>query len=410
MRIAVISAAMAVIIAALVTGPAPMAAAQGLFKPVIKVNDKAITGFEIEQRARLLTLFRTPGDPVQTAREQLVEDRLKLDAAEATGIVVSEEAIDAAVEEFAGRAGLSAEEMTDRLGNAGVDASTLRDFVRVGVVWRDLVTARFAGNVAVGEDDVERAKLALSGTSGVRVLLSEIVLPILPGQAQAAQQRAQELSKIQSVEEFGEAARRYSVAPSADSAGRLDWTAVSALPETLQPVVLALSPGEVSTPLATENAMVLLMLRDIAESGTPEPRYSAIEYAIYYIDGGRSEAALSRAAKVRAQVDTCDDLYGIAQGQPPEVLSRQTKAPDDLPQDVARELSRLDPGEISTNLTRSNGQTLALLMLCGRSPRLDGEGPSVEELNSFIRSRRLDSYAKGYLEQLRAEARIVELQ
>ena len=137
------------------------------------------------------------------------------------------------------------------------------------------------------------------------------------------------------------------------------------------------------------------------------PEYEAIEYAAYYIPGGRSAQALARAERVDADTDTCDDLYGIAQGQPPEVLERSSKAPEEIPQDIAFELAKLDPGEVSAALTRANGETLVLLMLCGRSPKLEGEGPSSEDLARFTSDRRLDSFSRGYLEQLRAEARIV---
>ena len=72
------------------------------------------------------------------------------------------------------------------------------------------------------------------------------------------------------------------------------------------------------------------------------------------------------------------------------------------------QLAQLDPGEVSTSLTRANGQTLVFLMLCGRSPKLDGDQPTVDDLSNFIRNRRIESFANSYLEQLRAEARIVE--
>lgn len=410
MRIVVFKAAVAALVGALILAPAPQVAAQGLFQPVIKVNDQAITRFEIEQRARMLTLFRSPGDPVEMAREQLVEDRLKLGAAKVNGLQVSEAAVDEAMEEFAQRGDMTAAEMTRSLAGAGVDETSFRAFVRAGVTWREVVRAKFANSVSVSEEDMERAKLALTGTSGVTVLLSEIVLPIPQGNSEEVMARAEEISRIESFSEFAAAARRYSASPSADSGGQMGWTAVSELPEPLRPIVLGLSPGEVSAPLPTERAIVLLQLRDIAETAVPTPQYSAIEYAMYYINGGRSEAALQRAANVEADVDTCDDLYGIAKDQPPEVLDRETKAPNEIPQDVARELAKLDPGEVSTSLTRTNGQTLVFLMLCGRTPVLEGgEGPSSEELTSFIRNRRLDSLANGYLEQLRAEARIVEL-
>ena len=46
---------------------------------------------------------------------------------------------------------------------------------------------------------------------------------------------------------------------------------------------------------------------------------------------------------------------------------RGSLPPADIPQDIAIELSKLDPGEVSTALTRSGGETLVFLMLCARN-------------------------------------------
>jgi peptidyl-prolyl cis-trans isomerase SurA len=414
MRIRTLHALLLALVTGLTGGalaPTMPAQAQSLFSPAIKVNDKAITYFEIEQRARMLTLFRTPGNPEELARKQLIEDRLKLAAAEEVGLEVSEPVIRDAMDEFAARGDLTLDQMITALGEAGVDESSFRDFVRSGVTWRELVAARFASQVSVNEDDMERARMALSGSTGVRVLLSEIVLPIPQGQLQQVQQLADQISEFDSVSEFAKAARRFSAAPSAQNDGRMEWMNITDLPDALRPVVLGLSPGEVSEPLPTQQAIVLIQMRDIAEAATPPKRYEAIEYAAYYIPGGRSEQALSTAARVRAEVDVCDDLYGVAQGQPAERLVVESKAPNEIAQDIALQLSQLDPGESSTALTRraADGQPMLMfLMLCGRTPAVEGEGPTEAQITGFIRNQRLESYGQGYLEQLRAEARIVE--
>ena len=385
------------------------AQAQNLFEPVIKVDDQAITRYEIEQRARMLTLFRAPGDPRKLAREQLIEDRLKLDAAEAAGLIIEEPDLQAGMEEFAARADLTAEELIRALEGAGVAEPTFRAFVRAGVTWRELTRARFIPRISVSESDLERARDAVGGQSGVRVLMSEIILPVTtPAQAEAAQARAARLAEIDTIAAFSSAARQYSASGTRSRGGRLDWMPITQLPPQLRPIVLGLAPGEVSDPLPSNNAIALFQLRDIQETDAPAPEYAAIEYAAYYIDGGRSDQALARAAQVKSEVDTCDDLYGVAQGQPPEVLNRGSKAPGEIPADIAMELAKLDPGEVSTTLTRAQGQTLVFLMLCGRTAALDGEGPTDEDLTNFIRNQRLESFGDGYLEQLRAEARIIE--
>ena len=390
--------------------PVQQVAAQNLFAPVIKVNEKAITRFEIDQRARLLTLFRAPGDPVENAREQLIEDRLKMQEAENFGIVIGEDVLLDAMDEFAARADLELDDMLNALGDAGVEEMTFREYIRVAITWREVVSGLFGSQVAVNEDDMERARMALTGTSGVRVLLSEIVLPIPQGQLETVLARAETLAQIDNSNDFEVAARRFSASPSGPTGGRMDWTSISDLPPQLRPIILDLAPGEVTEPITTEQAIILLQMRDIAETDSAEPQYSEIKYATYFIPGGRSEEALQRAEQVKDRIDNCDDLYGVAQGQPVSVLDVVTQPPSDIPQDIAIQLNQLDPGEVSTALTRSNGQTLMVLMLCSRTPVVAGaeDGPTEEELTSFVQTSRLESFSNGYLARLKAEARIIE--
>jgi peptidyl-prolyl cis-trans isomerase SurA len=389
--------------------PQAPARAQNLFAPVIFVNDMAVTRYELQQRARMLTLFRAPGDTNRLAREQLIEERLKQEAARAIGMNLPDDFVTEGMEEFAARANMTAEELIAGLAQSGVSKESFRAFVEAGITWREFTRARFASSVSVSDAEIDRATRALSGGAPVRVLLSEIVLPVISLEdAEAKQALAARIAGAQSEAQFASFARQHSAAPSAGAGGRMNWQALSDLPPVLRQVALDLGPGEISDPLPIEGGIALIMLRDIAEGEPPAPRYSAIEYAAYYIPGGRSEQALARAAQVRASVDTCDDLYGVAFGQPPEVLERGSLPPEEIPADIAAELARLDPGEVSTNLTRANGQTLVFLMLCGRSPLIDGEAPTVENLTNFIRNQRIQSLADGYLEQLKAEARIVE--
>ena len=396
------------VLTGLVAVPAIPAMAQNLFETVITVNDLSITQYELDQRARMIQMFGAPGDPRELAREQLIEDRLKLDAAATNGILLEDEDVRDGMEEFAGRANMELEQFVRALEGAGVAEETFREFVRAGLGWRELTRARFTRRISVSEADIERARSAISGRTGVRVLLSEIIMPTSGVDPQAVMDRAVRISEMTSEAEFSAQARRYSAARSKGRGGRLDWQSITDLPPVLRSLILALGPGEVTDPLPLQGAVALFQLRDIEELDAPAPEYSAIEYAAYYIAGGRSDQALTRAARIEDDVDTCDDLYGVAHRQPETVLERGTKAPDELPTDIAIELAKLDPGEISTALTRSNGETLVVLMLCGRTPKLEEDGPTDENLTNFIRDQRLRSFSDGYLEQLRAEARIVE--
>ncbi|QFT63385.1 peptidylprolyl isomerase [Roseivivax sp. THAF30] len=395
----------ATLLAATVAFSAAPAAAQNLFAPAIRVNDAVITNYEIQQRARMLEVLNAPGNTEEQAREALIDDRLRLQAAARAGVTPSEEDVLEGMSEFAGRANLSREEFIQALAQAGVEEETFRDFVRAGLSWRTLVQQRFAGQSNVSEDDLDRASSSGADGSNVRVLLSEIIIPAPPGQEQAVRARAARIAQSQSEGEFSSFARQFSATPTRQNGGRLPWQNLSELPPQLRSIVLGLAPGEVSDPLPIPNAIALFQLRGIEETGYTAPDYAAVEYAAYYLPGGRTPENLARARVIDAETDRCDDLYGIAKGQPASRLQRESLPPSELPTDIAFELSKLDRGEVSTALTRSGN--LMVLMLCGRT-RAVNEDSDREQLVLGLRNRRLNALAEGYLAQLRADAYIVQ--
>ncbi|MGR3505626.1 MAG: peptidylprolyl isomerase [Paracoccaceae bacterium] len=389
---------------------APVAMAQGMFDPIVTVDDKAVTRYEVQQRVLLLRVLRSPGNLEELARTQLIEDRVKLAAARSAGIELSEEVIMDGMTEFASRANLSLEELIRALASAGVAEQTFRDFIISSLTWRDLVRARFVPRVRISEADIDKAIGAISGGSAVRVLLSEIILPAPPQQAAEAQALADRLSQINSVQQFSAEAGQVSASQSRANGGRLDWMPLTNLPAPLRPVILGLSVGQVTQPIPLEGAIALFQLRAIEETGVAAQEFSAIDYAAYYLPGGRTEANLQQAAAIRSSVDTCDDLYGLAKGQPEETLQRLATTPADLPNDIALELAKLDRGEISANLTRittDGSEALMVLMLCGRTAA-GAEDASREQVAGQLRNQRLEAYARGYLAQLVSDARIID--
>ena len=383
------------------------AAAQNPFAPVIEVNEDVITAYEIQQRLLFLRVISPSNATEEVARQELIDDRLRMQAVRQAGLEPTEQDILDGMEEFAGRANLGAEQFLQALAERGVSEESFRDFVAVGISWRDLVRARFGSRVEISEAEIDRAIAAASTEGGVRVLLSEIIMPAPPERFDEVLARAEQISRVTSFAEFSSFAEEFSATESRNQGGRLNWSPLTSLPPPLRPLVLALSPGEVTRPIPLENAVALFQLRGIQETGVPSPDYSAIEYARYFIAGGRTEEALAEAARIRSRVDVCDDLYGVAKGQPPEVLVRETKAPGEIPRDIALELAKLDKDEISTALTTADGQALVLLMMCGRTTEAT-EDLSRDEVANRLRQDRLSGFSDSFLEELRAAARIRE--
>jgi peptidyl-prolyl cis-trans isomerase SurA len=382
------------------------AAAQGQTGVAIVVNDRAVTNFELNQRILLLEAFNTPGDLREIAREGLIEDRLKQQEMSRFSLQIDPEALQAELESFAERANMSLPEFERLLAGQGIAPETLRDFVEIGALWRDFVRGRFSREVTVTEADVDRA-LAQAGTAPtqIEVLLSEIIIVVTPQNEARAREVAQRIAQIRSFDEFSNAASQASALPSRENGGRIDWVPVSNYPPQIASILLDLDVGEVTEPIDIPNGIAFFQKRGQREARRAVSAPASIDYAAYYIPGGRTPEALAMAREVAADTDTCDDLYGIARDQPREVLDRVVLPPAEIAADIALELAQLDPGEVSTNLTANNGQTLVFLMLCARN-QTGNDAVNRNAIANQIRSQRLGALSDALIADLRAAADI----
>lgn len=382
--------------------PAAPVSAQGLFAPAIRVNQDVITRFELEQRILFMDLLRIPGDPETEARKTLIEESLKRQELEDVDFSVAPEDVQLGIDEFAARGQMTAEEFLKAVGDAGVSEETVRDFVEIQLSWRDYIASRYLARARPSEEEIDRA-LGQSTGGGLQISLSEIIIPVTPQTLDQVDQLAQEISEITSYDAFSAAAAQYSAASTRTNGGRMPWISISELPPTLQPMIMSLKPSEITAPISLPNAVALFQMRGLREVSAGTPKYASIEYATYFLAGGRTPETLAQAAKLRNEVDTCDDLYGVAKGQPEQVLDRVTAKPSEIPKDISIELAKLDPNEISTTLTRNSGQTLVFLMLCNRTQDL-GEDASRQDVANALTQSRLAAFANSRLEQLRADA------
>lgn len=375
----------------------PAQAQQGLFAPRVLINGSAVSVYELRQRAAMLQALNTPGNLEEIALEQLIEDRLRLDEAASLDLKLTEDQITTGMTEFAARSDETLDSYLARLAEAGVVRQTFRDFVHAGMAWRAVIRARFGARAQVSEAEINRA-LALSSQRGaVRVLLSEIILPGTEQFIDRTRPMAERISRINSIAEFSAAARQVSVSPTREQGGQLDWLPLENLPLDFRAQILALSPGRVTDPIPVPGAILLFQLRAIEDLENPAPQSVAVEYARLFLESD----ALAPAEALRTEVATCDDLYGINKGKPEDRLVFDTLPMNDVPIDIAAELAKLDENEVSTQLV--SGGRRVFLMLCGRTAQLE-QGPSREEVRQQLANRRLNAFADGYLQELRADA------
>ena len=373
-------------------------AAEGIFDTIISVDGAAITNYELEQRILFFSFLNEPGDTLISSRQSLIDDRLKMAAGTKDGFALTPTELENAMLDFAKNSNQSLSELLNLLNEGGVDAETFRDYVEVGVVWREVVRKRFGSQSQPTESEIDRALAAERAEGDISVLLTEIVLPAGPSQLEESRKIARELAKITSIGSFSEKAKKLSVSSSRENGGKIPWRNLKDLPNGLRQIIASLRPGQVAKPLEVQNAIVLFQLRDVEELGLKAPEIISMKFA--KITGINS--VLDLATKT---VNSCNDLYGLVKLDKDVVLEMLTQHPDEIEQATALRLNRLDRHEMSI-FSDSSDSIGNMIMLCERNYTTSADIPR-SEVAKNIRAARLTNLAEGYLAELRTNATVM---
>lgn len=385
-------------------GAAP-AHAQNPFSVAVEVDDAIVTNFEISQRMRFLEVLNAQGDLREQALVALVNERLQIGAALAVGAEASPDAIEEGLSEFAARANLGSEQFLREMTQQGISPETIRDFVANGITWRNVVRTRFSSRVEITDEDVQRAlELGTILGGGIEIAMAEIIIPVTPDNQATLETELGRLGQQLNgdVEQFSDAARQFSAAPTREAGGVTGWRPIAAIPDGLRERFLRMGYGQVTAPvpLGGGQAYALFQYRGQREVNSPRMPITAVDYVSVAIAGGRTPDGLAEAARLRNAVDVCNDFNGVLPGG----FERHSVPPGQLPDDIALALGALDNHEMSTSVTRNNGTVLLALMLCDRVAAEPEAG--FDGIRQQLFGQQLEALAANYLEELRAEARI----
>lgn len=378
--------------------------AQNPFAVARKVNTEIITNYDISQRVRLYTAFGfRPPDPSTLALEELTQDRLKKQAADELGIVVGPDGLAEAITQYAGQRQLTEAALRQRLRATGVADETFDAFITNEVRWRNVVNARFRRRAAPSDDDLDSALTFAASVPQEVFLLREIAIAFAEHGQSGARTIANRIrSAVAGGASFSAQARQYSRSGTASQGGFLGWTPANRLPPPIAAEVQSLTPGGVSNPIPLPAGLILIQLVDIREEAASARPDVTVSYVRLNLPPG--DQAAQEALSLGRRFDTCVDAeaaaqaYGDGSGRVGGVPERE------LGEELALTIAALDPGEVALTLPTETGR--ALIMLCNRSVDIDPE--QAEGLRVQLFNQRMNSYASGYLQELLANAVIVD--
>jgi peptidyl-prolyl cis-trans isomerase SurA len=346
-----------------------------------------------------LQVLQQKGDLEKRAMEDLIADRLQMDAAKSLGVNVGDQEVGAGMAEFASRANMSADDFIKTIGEAGIEPQTFRDFVKAGIVWRALLRAKYAGRLKVTDAEVDR-RIAQGGASGgnLRALLAELVLPD-DGTSDVMALAVRIRGNMKTPTDFSNAARIFSKGKTAGDGGVLGWIDTTTLPPPVATALAGLKAGDITEPVALQGAVAIYLLSDQSQAAGDAKGAAQVDYAVFQPAAGQD------LTKVQGQATDCAGLDVAARGLPQEALQRQTVAEAAAPTALRGVLAGLDAGESA--IVAGAGGANALVMVCARIPQ-SLVPASRDDVHTAMVNEKLALLSISYLQELRAQAIIVQ--
>ena len=158
---------------------------------VVMVNGDPITDLDIESRTKLDFLSTHKQSSRQEVINELIDEKVKIKEAKKFGVDPGVSDIDQAFGQMSQRMRITPEQLTASLEKQGIRPDTLKQKIKVDMVWGSLVRGRYKEKLQVGEKDVNDRVKAEGGdeqqqAEAFEYRMQPVVLIVPRGSAQTA--------------------------------------------------------------------------------------------------------------------------------------------------------------------------------------------------------------------------------
>jgi len=183
---------MACLFAGMMAAPRP-----ALAQAVLFVNGEVITSYDIEQRAKFDTLAMHKNLSRQEIIEELIDDKLKAQVARRYKIDLTEKDVDKEYESRAKGMKISTDQLTQMLGQAGIDAKTFKAKLLADTSWQYIIRGKFQQYFQFSEKSIDDAA-EKKGDVGYDFTLRPILFLVPKGNAVALEARRKDADALRS--------------------------------------------------------------------------------------------------------------------------------------------------------------------------------------------------------------------
>ena len=389
------------------------------------VNGVAISRADVDNRVRLFALstgIPTSPDVLDRLKpqilNQLIDEKLRLQAIEEAHIVVPDKAIAAAIAQIEAQNHLVPGSLRERLAGQGVALRTLIDQIRVELGWTELLRRQLGPQAQVTPQEIANRIAALQRQAGqTEYLVAEIFIGIdNPARRPEAEKFASTvIDELRAGAPFGVVAAQFSQSQTALQGGNLGWVQASQLDPQVVSLVNAMPPGAISDPIPVAGGLEIVQLlgrRPIGGSAAEmvSLRQVFLSFKTQFNPAAPTAEQRARIEEARAlasSVHSCDEMEAankkagsVQPSDPgPIVLDRVT------PDTFRTLLTNIKLNTVSEPLIANDG--VAVVMVCSRGME-NPEAPQPQEVARVMIDNRAELLSRQLLANLRRRA-VIEI-
>ena len=397
---------------------AGMSQANAAIEIVAKVNGKAITNYQVDQRAAFLRIVTNLEDTEENraqikkdATQMLIDEILKLDAAAALDPTLAQRSRETARklvdENFAANGKTGSQSLREQ----GIDSSNIQEKFITDILWGEVIRFKFQTKFAEIDTIVDKALGRIEANAmQPQVKLSEIILLPEPNRPlDRTLVLANEIIKaVNNGANFNSIAKQYSASGTAVNGGQLGWVLLDQLPDDIQGQIKMTKIGAVSAPLQRDGLIILVRNEGRRQDGVADPSQDIITLAraVFPLAKDATNAdKLEAAAKLErdtASINSCDGLVALNQSYSSGIQGLiENINLGSFNRPLQALVNDLKTGVPSKPLSFIEG--ISVFMLCDRiSPKITL--PSRDEVLRVEFDKIFGSLAERYLLRLRRSA------
>lgn len=375
------------------------------------VNDKVITTYDVRQRMMLAIVSaggRIPQEALPQLQQQvigeLIQEKLKILETEKYEMEFSDKDFQNELAGMAAQFNLTPDGLVTALNAQGISEKSLRDQIKAGVLWPELVQGRYRDRVRINDDEIEDTMDRMREDASLdQFLVSEICIPVDdPSQAQQYYQGGLQLiEQMRRGVPFAVIAQQYSGCTTAAVGGDIGWVRAGELAPELDTAIRELPTGAVTNPIPSEGAFMILAIRDKREATVAgEPTFT-LAYASAPASIGENAARL--AFEKIENADACSQrALRIDLGADIGFALLENVTLDQIDPQFSDFVDGLSRGDLMPVIAADGAYHSAYV--CDKD---EGLGlPSRDTLESRILQRQLSRISQQYLRDLERQAAI----